>query len=313
VNLQRGPAALLAVGGGLVVATQARVNGEFGQAAGHPAAGALLTAATGLLILTVVAALARPVRSAVLALPGTIRSGALPWWALLVGTFGGIILLSQTVAVPSLGVAVYSVIIVTSLTAAGLLVDRAGLGPAGVQALTRNRLAGAGLAGLAAVVAAGPDVAAGSFALAPAAVTIAAGAGGATQSALLGRLGVTSGQPIAAMWVNYAGATLTLAVLLAALTAHGASWGLPALSWLWLGGPLGLLIVGSIVVTVPRAGVLVVTLALTAGQLVGSLLWDWAAPVAGRAVDPWAIAGAVLLMAAVTIAAGVGGAPRRRG
>lgn len=89
---------------------------------------------------------------------------------------------------------------------------------------------------------------------------------------------------------------------MAVLSAQGAAWEVPPFGWLWLGGPLGLIIVGTIVIAVPRAGVLVVTVAMTTGQLLGSMMWDWAAPVSGRGVDAWSVAGAALLMGAVVLA-----------
>lgn len=306
----RGPAVLLALGGGLVVATQARVNGQFSQSVGSPTAAAMLSAVMGLLILTPIVWLAPPLRAGVTGIPSAIRSDVLPRWALFAGALGGFFLFSQTYAVPSLGVAVYSVLVVASITTAGLLVDRIGLGPAGPQEVTARRVGGAALAIVAALVAAGPDLSVGSFALVAAVVAVAAGTGGATQSAMLGRLGVACGQPLAAVWVNFVGAAATLAAIVALATARGASWQVPPASWEWLGGPLGLVIVVTIVLTVPRAGVLLATLAMTAGQLLGAVLWDWAAPIAGRGADMWSVAGTVLLMGAVTVASGVGGRTR---
>jgi transporter family-2 protein len=311
MHTHRGPAVLLALGGGLVVATQARVNGEFGQSVGNPTAAALLSAGMGLALLTPVAWLAAPVRDALLGIPAAVQQGALPRWALIAGAFGGLMLFSQTYSVPALGVAVYSVLVVASVTAASLVVDRAGLGPGGPQAATARRLGGAGLAVLAALVAALPDLGTGSLALVAALVAITAGAGGAAQSAMLGRLGVVTGRPLAAVWVNFVGATLTLAVIVAVITVQGTTWQVPAPSWQWLGGPLGLVVVGTIVFTVPRAGVLLVTLALTAGQLLGSLAWDGLVPVAGRGIAASSVVGAVLLMGAVAMASRPAPARRR--
>jgi transporter family-2 protein len=302
VRSHRGPAILLALVGGLLVATQARVNGQFGQDVGSPAAAAMLSAAAGLVVATPLAWLAEPVRSSLRRALAAIRRGDLPRVTLLAGALGAFLLFSQTYAVPALGVAIYAVLIVASLTGAGLLVDRAGLGPGGPQAVTGHRVGGAGLAVVAALVAAWPDLSAGALAVGAVVVVAAAGAGGATQSALLGRLGVASGHPLAAIWINFVGATLTLAGMVAISSAQGASWELPPLGWSWLGGPLGLLIVGTIVVAVPRAGVLVVTLAITTGQLLGSLLWDWLAPVSEQELSVWSVAGAALLMGAVALA-----------
>lgn len=299
---------LLALAGGLVVATQARINAQFGLEVGLPIAAALLSAGTGLVLVSLATMLTPRARAAVRDLPAAIRGGLLPWWVLLAGALGGFVLFSQTFSVPALGVAVYSVLVVASITGAGLLVDRAGLGPAGHQAITGRRVGGASLAVVAALVSAGPELALGTLALGAAVVAIAAGTGAAVQSAMLGRIGVGSGHPLAATWANFVGATLALALMVGIATAAGGSWRLPPVGWWWLGGPLGLLIVGTIVVTVPRAGVLLVTLAVTAGQLLGALVWDWLAPVAGRGVDAWSVAGVVLLMGAVVLAA----APRRR-
>lgn len=60
------------------------------------------------------------------------------------------------------------------------------------------------------------------------------------------------------------------------------------------------LIVVTIVLAVPRAGALVARMAITAGQLLGSLPLDCVAPGEGRAITPWAVAGALLLLGAVT-------------
>jgi transporter family-2 protein len=303
MRLARAQSIGLALGGGLVVATQSRINGQLSEVVGLASAAALLSATTGLVIASVGVAVLPGGRAALRRIPGAVRRGSLPWWALPAGMLGGLLLFSQAFAVPSLGVAVYSVVIVASLTVAGLAVDRGALAPTGPHPVTPSRVGGAGLAVGAAVLAAGPDLATG--ALVPGAVLVAmtAGAAAALQSAMLGHVGVGAGHPVAATWVNFLGATLALAILVAA-TAGGASWRPPAPGWLWLGGPLGLLIVATIVVTVPRAGVLMVTLAMTAGQLVGSVLWDWWAPVAGRSVDAWSVTGAILLLGAVTLASG---------
>jgi transporter family-2 protein len=65
---------------------------------------------------------------------------------------------------------------------------------------------------------------------------------------------------------------------------------------------LGLVIVAIITIAVPVAGVLLVTLALVAGQLLGSLALDVVVPVDGRTPTWWSAAGALLLMAAVALA-----------
>jgi transporter family-2 protein len=295
-------AVLLAFGGGLVVATQARINGEFGEVVGSATAAATLSVVSGLIVLTPIVFAITPLRAAVAAVPGAVRSGSLPRWALLAGGLGGFLVFSQTYSVPALGVALYSVLIVAAQTGGGLGVDASGLGPAGKQPITTARVSGAALAVVAVGIAAAPDLSNGALVVSAAVVAVLAGIGAATQSAMLGRLGVATGQPLAAIWVNFAGASLILGAILAVSTATGTDWQLPALGWVWLGGPMGLVVVGTIVIAVPIAGVLIVTLSLVAGQLLGSVALDWFAPVAGREVTIWGLVGALLLMVAVSIA-----------
>ena len=64
-------AVLLAFGGGLVVATQARINGEFGEVVGSATAAATLSVVTGLVVLTPIVFAITPLRTAVAAVPAT--------------------------------------------------------------------------------------------------------------------------------------------------------------------------------------------------------------------------------------------------
>ena len=65
------------------------------------------------------------------------RSGDLVWWQFLGGLGGALIIAGQSIVVPILGVALFTVAVIAGQTANSLVVDRAGLGPAGRQPITR--------------------------------------------------------------------------------------------------------------------------------------------------------------------------------
>jgi transporter family-2 protein len=83
---------------------------------------------------------------------------------------------------------------------------------------------------------------------------------------------------------------------------------LPPQPWLYLGGPLGIAFIGSMVVLVRRIGVLVLGLGMVAGQLVASLLLDLFAPSGAHPLTVLTMTGTALTLVAAGIAAWSGGA-----
>ena len=92
-------------------------------------------------------------------------------------------------------------------------------------------------------------------------------------------------------------------VVAAVSGARSSGWpsGWPAQWYLYLGGPLGVLIVTSLVVGVRAVGVLRTGLAIVGGQLAGALLLDVLTP-GGPGASPALVAGSLLTMAAVAVA-----------
>ena len=292
---------------GVAVAGQSRINGALASALGGGLSGgstaAAINMATGMVLITVLV-LARPApRAALAALPRLVRSGRLPWWQCIGGVAGATYVLAQATGVPVLGVAIFSVCTVGGQTASSLLVDRYGLGPAGRQPITGQRVSAAVLATLAVVIAVADQWSAASFSLALVLFVVLAGVLSAGQQGLNGRVSVAAGGPFVAGWVNFliSGAVLVIVVAVDRLLGHGVP-ALPSALWLYLGGPVGLLYIVAAAALVRVLGVLVLGLATVAGTVIGSMLLDWVAPVNGQGPSIWTACGATLTLVAVGVA-----------
>jgi transporter family-2 protein len=291
---------------GMLVALQARANGDLAQRLGGGFSGgaqaALVSFVVGLACATV-AVLALPrQRRQLAALPAAIRSRALQPWEALSGLGGAFLIATQAATVPALGVAVFTVAVVAGQTGGGLVLDQYGFGPTGRVPLTRRR-ALASLIALGAVVLSvagrsGPT----GFSLALL-VCVAAGVAVSGQSALNGRIARAVDSPVVAAWTNFSVATVALGVLMALVVAAGHPWvGLPGNWWLYSGGPLGLVFVSVVAAAIRVVNVLVVGLATVAGQVVGALLLDAFAPVHGQTLQAVTVLGTLITLVAVALA-----------
>ena len=121
----------LAFLGGCLSAVQSRMNGQLAQSTGDALEAAVWSFGTGLVVMTVIVIAVRPIREGVRRVPVAVRDGSLKWWHVLGGLLGGYFVAVQSATVPALGVAIFMVAIVAGQSSNSLLVDRAGLGPAG--------------------------------------------------------------------------------------------------------------------------------------------------------------------------------------
>ncbi|NUT32205.1 MAG: EamA-like transporter family protein, partial [Hamadaea sp.] len=147
-------------------------------------------------------------------------------------------------------------------------------------------------------------------ATAPALIAVAvlpllAGAAIAAQAALNGRVREASGSLLATTVVN--GLVGSVAVLAAAAVWFGVrglpSAALPSSPWFYAGGALGLGVTAASAAVVRHIGVLLLGLAMIAGQSAGALALDVVVP--GRAGPPTltTFVGVALTVAAVALAA----------
>ncbi|MEU4790255.1 DMT family transporter [Micromonospora tulbaghiae] len=294
----------LATASGVMVAVQSRINGELGVRLADGIAAAVVSFGVGLLILLVLVPATPGGRRGLAALRGALRAGTLRPWQCLGGVCGAFLVATQGLTIGALGVAVFTVAVVAGQSGSSLLVDRAGIGPAGRQPVTPNRLIGAVLTVLAVLLAVG-DRLGDPQALALALLPLAAGVGIAWQQAVNGRVRAASGSAMTATLVNFTVGTAALLVTFAVdLAVRGRPGGaFPDEPWLYLGGPLGIVFIALAAALVRFTGVLLLGLATIAGQIVGAVLLDLLLPTAASHPGLDTLFGAALTMVAVLVAA----------
>ena len=301
-----------AFGIGMLVAVQSRINGELGDILGDGVAAALISFGTGLAVLLIGTALVPSIRRSLgnvwLAISTPMRGhGGLRWWQCIGGISGAFLVATQSITVSVIGVAVFTVAGVAGQAISSLVVDRLGFGPAGPQAFTTLRVVGA-LVALVAVVLAVSDQLGHPDGLLLAVLPAFAGVGSAVQQAINGRVARTASPDaygaVAAGVVNFmVGFAALLVVFLADLTVRGLPDHLPGDPWLYLGGSCGVIFISAAAAVVRVVGVFVLGLGTIAGQLIASLFIDLFLPAADKPVSLPVVAGTVLALAAVVIAA----------
>ncbi len=303
-HLPRWVALVLAVAIGGVGAVQARINGALATRLGDGMSAALVSFGSGLVVVALVVLTRPAARAAFRRLPADVRLGRLRWWQLVGGAAGALLVTAQAVAVPVLGVALFTVAVVAGQTGAGLAVDRAGLGPGGVTMLSRRRVMAALVAVFAVLVAVADRLGGTGFALGAAVFSLVAGGLTAAQQGVNGRVGMVTGQPFAATLVNFVAGSTTLCLILGARLV---TTGVPALHfpsqwWLYLGGTCGVVFVAVASVIVVPLGVLLLGLAAVTGQLLGALLLDVVVPAHGARPSALTLLGVIITFGAVLLA-----------
>jgi transporter family-2 protein len=288
---------------GVLTATQSRVNGELGRALSDGYLAAVISFGSGLIILAVAIAVWAPGRRGLSKAFASVREGTTPWWYLCGGAGGALFVLSQGITGAVLGVALFTVAVVSGQTISGLAIDRNGIGHTPPAAITLTRLVGSAFALVAVAVAVsarlGGDIPAWMLLL-----PFAAGLAVSLQQAVNGQVRRIAGSAVAATFMNFLVGTI---VLLVAALVHGTLVGVPD-RWptnplLYLGGLIGTIFIGGAVVVVRVTGVLLLGLGSVAGQLVMSLALDLVVPAAGHVVVTSTVIGTLLTLVAVVIAA----------
>jgi len=281
---------------GAMLAAQTRINGALGKHTGAIVA-AVVSFAVGLVLLAGAVVVSPKARQGVMRLR---RAPVRRWWY-LGGVAGAAVVASSAAAAPEVGVSLVIVLVVAGATAGGLAVDAAGLGPSGRVPANRVRILGTCLAIVA--VSIGAIGQHGSFRPALLALVGFAGVASAAQQAANGQLRGAAGDARVAALVNFTVglvALVALAVVLG-LTGHLPAIHWPAQSWLYLGGPLGVVFIGVSAALVARLGVLRLTLGTVSGQVVGALVIDTIAPTPGLKLTVATVVGALLTLVAVAV------------
>ena len=293
----------------IIITAQSSVNSELNTYTENPLITALINFTTGLIVLSVMMIFSSPIRQGFISIPRLVREGRLKRWQLFGGLSGAFFVASQSSLVQVIGVAIFTVAAVAGQTSAALLVDKAGIGPAGKQPVTLMRI-GAAILGIVGVLVSvlGQD-STGQFAFGAVLISFAAGALVSTQPALNGQIANHTGQPAAATMVNFIVGFITLVVVYAvAHQVNPQSFNVPPMPWenpvIWLGGPFGVLFVLTASFMAKTLGVFLFTLTSVVGQLSGAILMDVVFPTASTNITWQLLLGISITGAAVVLASG---------
>ena len=297
---------LLMLASGAAIPAQGRVNAALTTEIGDPVLAATISFSVGTVIMILVSFGTRRGRRSMSRVLPAVRAGHIRWWYFLAGCVGGYFVLTQTLTIGLIGVAVFTVAVVTGQTLGGLLWDRIGLGPAGRMRLNPFRIGGAALTVLAVLWAVSPQLEAAGQGPAWLALVLLPLSGGflqAGQQAINGRHSAAYGGPAPGTLFNFLAGTVFLLLIWAGKALFVGVQ--PALSdtwWHYLGGPLGIIFIALGALLVTRVGVLIAAMGMIAGQLLGSLLLDVLLPTAGSLVTTATVLGTALTLAAVLLA-----------
>ncbi len=275
---------MVALGGaasvGILTAIQARVNGVLGAQLDNGVVAGLVSNGTGVILLLVVVAFLPMGREGLRRLVHGLRARTVPLWMLVGGVCGGLTVMTQGLTAGLLGVSLFTVGVVAGQTLNGLILDRLGVGPAGVVPVTMARVAGGGLALVAAAISLGGSTL-DDAPLWMLVMPFLTGVGIAWQQAANGRLGQRLRSPLVATLVSFfVGTLVVLLVAVVTVLVGGLPRTVDLQPWMALGGVLGVVYILLSVVLVARIGVLLLGLGVVLGQLMASAVIDVLWPTA---------------------------------
>lgn len=294
----------LAALSGLLIALQARANGELSHRLDNGLQAALVSFGSGLIIIVVISLFNRSIKEGVRTLRGAVRQKAIPTWTLFAGMLGGSFVAVQTQIVPLIGVAIYSVASIAGQSAISLLVDRIGLTGGGKKEITPRRITAAFVTVFAVFISVADRLDGRNLSIAAVLLGVLAGAIVGVQRALNGQINEHSQQSFTTSLLNFAMGTTFLLILLLAVMAIGGMKLSPLPTgpwWIYTGGVIGVIYIAFTSTIVQHLGVLTFTLISVGGQLVGSLLIDLYSPTDGVQVSIYLISGIVLTYLGVLV------------
>ena len=305
---------ILATISGVMIALQARANGELSHRLGNGVQAALISFGSGLAIIAIVALFSPAIKEGARNLRSAVTRREIPKWTLFAGALGGTFVAIQTHVVPVIGVAIYSVASIAGQTAASLLVDRLGITGGGKKQITARRLASAAFTVFAVFISVFDRIEAADLALFAVFLAGVAGAVVGVQRALNGQINEHSHQSYTTSLLNFIMGTTFLTIFLALLIAFGDTELAPLPSgpwWIYTGGVIGVIYIAFTSKIVQHLGVLTFTLFSVGGNLLGSLLIDLISPTDGVRVSWYLVTGIAMTYLGV-IVGGVNNSQSRR-
>jgi transporter family-2 protein len=294
----------LAAISGVMIALQARANGELSHLINNGVQAALVSFGSGLLIIAIVAIFSPSIKAGARNLKGAVDRKELPKWTLFAGALGGSFVAVQTHIVPLIGVAIYSVASIAGQTAASLVVDRIGLTGGGKKHITPRRIAAALFTVFAVFISVFDRLDGRDLSLFAVMMGCVAGAIVGVQRALNGQINEHSHQSFTTSFLNFTMGTTFLLIFLTILVAVGPTEFVPLPSgpwWIYTGGVIGVIYIAFTSTIVQHLGVLTFTLFSVGGQLIGSLLIDLYSPTDGVNVSVYLVSGIVMTYFGVVV------------
>jgi len=294
----------LAALSGVMIALQARANGELSYRLDNAPQAALVSFSSGLFFITIYAIFSPKIKEGIKRLRSAVSRGEIPKIRLLAGSLGGAFVALQTSVVPLIGVALYSVASIAGQSAVSLLVDRIGLTGGGVKLISSRRISAAFITVLAVLVSVIDKLEADNFQLFALLLALIAGALVGVQRALNGQINEHSQNSYTTSLLNFITGTSFLSLFIIILIVLGrvelqplpiGPW------WIYTGGVIGVIYIAATSLIVQHLGVLTFTLFSVGGQLIASLLLDIYSPTQGVSVSWYLVSGIAMTYIGVLV------------
>lgn len=288
---------------GMLSPMQSAVNGQVGKELGDGNASAVVSFGSGLVVMAIIILARKSTRQQFASIPSRIKANQIPWWSWFAGLCGAMVVFSEGASASVLGVATFQTTLISGMVISGLLCDRFGIGVDVKQPFNFPRILGAILAIAATVLVVLPNWSVPSvigLAVLPFLAGLLAGWQPAGNSAVAKE---TGSMLVSITWNFIVGFTALTIMLLVRIAMGQVAFHLPTTWWMYLGGPLGLLSIALMALFVRGLGLLLLGLASTAGQLIGSVLIDLLVPALGAQVYMVTVLGAVVALIGAVIAA----------
>jgi transporter family-2 protein len=294
----------LAAISGVMIALQARANGELSHRLGNDVEAALVSFGSGLIIISTIALFSPTIKEGARNLRGAVARKELPQWTLFAGALGGSFVAVQTHIVPLIGVAIYSVASIAGQTAASLIVDRIGFTGGGKKHITPRRIGAAFFTVFAVLISVLDRIDAKDLSLFAVLLGCVAGAIVGVQRAMNGQINEYSHQSFTTSFLNFIMGTTFLVIFLATLAIFSSEKIVPLPPgplWIYTGGVIGVVYIAFTSTIVQHLGVLTFTLFSVGGQLLGSLLIDLYSPTHGVHVSIYLVTGIAMTYLGVIV------------
>ena len=294
----------LAAISGVMIALQARANGELSHRLGNGVEAALVSFGSGLIIIAIVALFSPKIKEGARNLRGAVARKEIPRWTLFAGALGGSFVAVQTHIVPLIGVAIYSVASIAGQTAASLIVDRIGFTGGGKKHITPRRVGAAFFTVFAVLISVLDRIDAKDLSLFAVLLGCVAGAIVGVQRAMNGQINEHSHQSFTTSFLNFIMGTTFLVIFLAILAIFSSEKIVPLPAgpwWIYTGGVIGVVYIAFTSTIVQHLGVLTFTLFSVGGQLLGSLLIDLYSPTNGVHVSIYLVTGIAMTYLGVIV------------